>query len=145
MTLDRWDIIPYVGVGALRFGMRRPQVRSLLGRGISVFKKGPYAATETDACDELGLHLHYDTEDQLECIEAFGSCPIHYNGVSLLNATTNNVLERLASLGLCSRYDDGYFFDDGGFALASDEIVKAVTVYRKGYYEEETELGAAHK
>jgi hypothetical protein len=87
------------------------------------------------SCDELGLHLHYDTEDQLECIEAFGSCPIHYNGVSLLNESTNKVLESLASVGLSSRYDDGYFFNDGGFALASDEIVRAVTAYRKGYYD----------
>jgi len=40
-------------------------------------------------------------------------------------------------LGLSSRYDDGYFLDDAGFALyAPDDVVKAVTVYQKGYYDE---------
>lgn len=41
MTLDHWDIIAYLGVGPLRFGMPRPQDRSLIGLDISVFKKGP--------------------------------------------------------------------------------------------------------
>lgn len=132
-----WDIAPYEGVGPIRFGMTRSQVQSLLGGSVSTFRKGPYASTDTDAYDQLGLHLHYDKGDRLECIEAWGPCPIYYQGASLLNANIQAVLERLAALGLSSRYDDGYFFDDAGFALyAPDDVVKAVTVYPKGYYDE---------
>ena len=135
--INGWNIAPYEGVGQLRFGLTRSQVRSLLGGSVSTFRKGPYASTDTDAYDELGLHLYYGNGDRLECIEAWGPCPIHYKGVSLLNASTQEVLERLAGLGLSSRYDDGYFLDDGGFALYTpDDVVKAVTVYRRGYYDE---------
>jgi hypothetical protein len=132
-----WDIAPYEGTGPLRFGMTRSQVRSLLRGSVSTFRKGPYASTDTDAYDELGLHLHYDKGDRLECIEAWGPCPIYYQRASLLNANTQEVLERLAGLGLSSRYDDGYFLDDAGFALyAPDDVVEAVTVYPRGYYDE---------
>jgi hypothetical protein len=135
--VNGWEITPYEGVGPLRFGMTRSQVRSLLGGKVTTFRKGPYASTDTDAYDELGLHLHYDNGDRLECIEAWGSCPIYYKQASLLNAGTQEALERLAGLGLSSRYDDGYFLDDGGFALyAPDDVVKAVTVYRREYYDE---------
>jgi hypothetical protein len=138
-----WDIAPYEGVGPLRFGLTRSQAQSLLGRDVSVFRKGPYASTETDAYDALGLHLHYDGKDRLECIEAWGSCPIYYKDTPLLNASVQEVLERLKNLGLSSRYDDGYFFDGGGFVpYAPDDVVKAVTVYRKGYYDEAPEGGA---
>lgn len=140
MSINRWEITPYVGVGPLRFGLTRSQARSLLGTSVSAFRKGPYASTETDAYDGLGLHLHYDGNDRLECIEAWGSCPVYYKDAALLNASVQEVLERLANLGLSSRYDDGYFLDDGGFALyAPDDVVKAVTVYRKGYYDEAPE------
>jgi hypothetical protein len=54
------------------------------------------------------------------------------------------VLNDLGSLKLRSRYDnDGYWFDDAGFVLhAPDNVVNAVTVYRKGYYEEEVDLAS---
>jgi len=138
-AIKRWDIIPYAGVGPIRFGMTRAEVRLLLGDGLSVIKKWPYRE-ETDAYKEIGLHLEYDAKDRLECIEVWGSCPIHYKGAALLNASIQEVLERLANLGLSPRYDDGYFLDDGGFALyAPDDVVTAVTVYKKGYYDEAPE------
>jgi hypothetical protein len=44
----------------------------------------------------------------------------------------------LSTLGLVSRYDDGYFFDKAGFALqVIGGLVEAVSVYRKGYYDNE--------
>lgn len=134
---DTLDIIPFVGTGPLRFGMTRLQVRSLLREEASVFRKGPSATTDTDAFDHLGLHLHYDAQDRLECIEGFGSCPITYKNFSPMNVSLQEVLVGLESFGLTHRYDDGYFFDDAGFVLyAPDDVVQAVTVYRKGYFDE---------
>jgi hypothetical protein len=56
----------------------------------------------------------------------------------------DELLDELTDLGLSSRYDnEGYWFDDAGFVLyAPDNIVKAVTVYRRGYYEEEVDLAS---
>jgi hypothetical protein len=87
MLIDRLDISPFIGLGPLGFGLLRSQVRVILGGGVVTFKKGPYAEVETDACDRLGLHLHYDIQDRLECIEAFGGCPIYYGGHPLLNTS----------------------------------------------------------
>ena len=137
VSLKRWEIVPYKAVGPLYFGLTRDQGRSLLGEKFSSFRKGPYSATDTDAYDECGLHLYYDEKDRLEAIEAFEPCPVYYRDISLLNISVREVLDRLASLGVSARYDDGHLLDAGGFALyAPDDVVRAVTVYRKGYYDE---------
>jgi hypothetical protein len=137
MTADNWDIIPYEGLGSLRFGMTRAEVRSLLGKQFKSFHKGRLASTLTDAYSELGLHLEYDKDDRLRCIEAIASCPVSFNGVALLKRHLDEVLRDCASLGSVPRVDDGYFFDGAGFALyVLEDVVKAVTIYRKGYYEE---------
>jgi hypothetical protein len=141
---NRWDIIPYIGVGPLQFGLSRAQARSLFEGAPSTFRHGPYAISDTDAYEELGLHLYYDSEDRLRCIMAFGSVPIHYNNVDLLNRRLEEIINDLTDLGLTSRYDDeGYWFDDAGFVLyAPEKSVKAITVYRSGYYEEEVDLAS---
>lgn len=137
MRIDCFDILPYEGVGPLRFGFSRDNVHTILGYTFSKFRKGPFAVSDTDAYDELCLHLYYDLQDRLECVEAFGSCPICYNKVVLLHRDIESVVSDLAKSGLTCRFDDGYFFDDGGFALVVDEsTVEAITVYRRGYYDE---------
>lgn len=137
MIKHNFEIQPYIGIGIVQFGMSRGEVRTLLPGSVSTFKKGLDAITLTDAYDELGLHLFYDSSDRLECIDAWGPCPISYKGVQLLGVNLAHVLKGLADLGLDARYDDGYFFDQGGFVLDSspEEIVQTVTVYRRGYYD----------
>jgi hypothetical protein len=133
-----WNIIPYIGVGPLLFGMARFEVRNLLGSPVKSFKRGPFTSVETDAFGPLALSVEYDTMDRLRCIEAFATCPIYFRGISLLNKSPQVILNELTSLGLKAREDDGYFFDEGGFVLSigPEDVVNAVTVYRKGYYEE---------
>jgi hypothetical protein len=75
---------------------------------------------------------------------AFGNCPIHYKNILFLNRPLQEVVNDLAGIGLSSQYEDeGYWFHDAGFVLyAPDNMVKAVTVYRRGYYEEEVDLAS---
>ena len=136
MVSNSWNVIAFSGVGPLHFGCTRSEVRSVLGGDPALFRKGANAPSETDAYDELGFHLHYDLEDRLECIEAFGSCSISFRNVPLLQVPLGQVIDELAKLGLTYRYDDGYFFDQAGFVLqATETVVDDVTVYRKGYYD----------
>jgi|SRR6266852_100726 len=140
MNTDNWEIIPYIGVGPLRFGMNRSQARSLIEVPLSTFKRGPFATNDTDAYDDYQLHLDYDPTDRLMCIMAFGECvPIHYKDVVFLGRNIQSVVAEIASHGFSVQYDDeGHWVLGAGFVLyAPDDVVKAVTVFKKGYYEEE--------
>jgi hypothetical protein len=138
--MDTWEIRPYTGVGPLQLGIDRTSARTLLGGKYSTFRRGPYASNDTDAFDDLGLHLEYDGNERLELIMAFGEITISYKGLTLLGRDANRVLEELAQIGAASRYfDDGHYVREGGFALTIDDnVVQAVTVYTKEYYEEMT-------
>lgn len=132
-----WEIIPFEGLGNLRFGMKRLRVRDLLGDEYDSFRKGA-SSQLTDAYNRLGLHLHYDAEDRLEFIEAIPPrCIPVYHGVELMDDLAT-VFRRLAKLGYEPRYDnEGYLFDELGFALyAPMETVEGVSAYRRGYYDQ---------
>jgi|ERR1017187_3575325 hypothetical protein len=135
-----WDIRAFDGVGPIDFGTARNQVRSFLGPNFESFRKGADALTLTDAYDELGLHFFYDTDDRLESLVAFGSCQICYKNTFLLKDRVSDVCDRLCTIGVSFRYDDGYYlyyFDTAGFVLyAPNDFVEAVTVYRKACFEE---------
>ena len=53
-------IYPYHGVGLIRFGMMREDVRGLLGKPSATFYKGLSTESSTDAYDDLGLHVYYN-------------------------------------------------------------------------------------
>ena len=131
------EIRPFEGLGDLRFGMSRRDVRALLGQEFRSFKKTPLADSLTDAYAQYGLHLYYDGQDRLELVEAFRPCVPIFQGVELLGPR-KVVPDRLreAGAGGPRRDSDGDFFDDLGFALYSPgDMVEGVSVYRKGYYD----------
>jgi hypothetical protein len=133
----RMEVRPFEGLGDLRFGMSRADVRALLGPEFRSFKKTPLAKTLTDAYTQLGLHLYYDDQDRLEFIEAFQPCIPIFRGIELLGRP-EVVLEQLrkTGVGIPRRDSDGNFFDDLGFALYSPgDVVEGVSVYKKGYYD----------
>lgn len=131
-----WTIRPFLGVGPLSFGLGRDEVRTELRGRISTFLKGPFARIDTDAFEDSGVHAYFDQNDRLECIELIEPCQAEYKGVSTINRPIAEVLRDFAQRDISYREDDGYFFDQGGFVLFTDEgVVKAVTVYRPGYYD----------
>ena len=131
-----WDIVPFEGLGPLRFGMARTEIRTLLPYRYREFAKVIGTSQTTDAYDDPGLHLYYDDGNQLEFIEAFEPADPVFEGIHVLSPDRGAVLEQLKGLGYHARYDDGgYFLDNLGFTLyAPGETIEAVSVFRKGYY-----------
>ena len=130
------ELLPFVGLGTMRFGMTRAEARGALGDNYRSFRKVPAAPTLTDAYADLGLHLYYDPADRLEFIEAFKPAQPTFRSIELL-APTDDVLKRLlqSGAGPARRDLEAYFFHDHGFALYSPgPDVEGVSVFTKGYY-----------
>jgi len=129
------EIEPFVGVGVIRFGDTRQQVRDALQRPFESFRK-VVGANETDAFDELGLHVYYDGQDRVEAIEGFGSASLTIGGLVLLGRSIDDVDKELSALGHSSHPTDvGLQYDSAGIALtAPSGVVEGVGVYVRGYY-----------
>lgn len=135
--MSNWTIAPYQGVGSLSFGMSRSQVREILGENVESYDKTS-TAQDIDSFDTLGIHAYYDSHDKLEFVELFAPCDPDFAAFTLIGKRVLKIVDELASIGCtCRRDEPSYFVDDSGFALfVEDEIVVAVSVFRKGYYDE---------
>jgi hypothetical protein len=132
-TESSWEIHPYVGIGILRFGQTRSEVRSLIGNPSKSFKKVPFAENEADAYNSLGFHLYYDTDDRLESVDAWGPSPICFDGIKLVDVPVDSLARELAERGF---EHHSYWFDRAGFSLyVVDEVAKCATVFARGYYD----------
>jgi len=130
------DIIPLEGVGPIRFGDSRQHVRNVLASPYTTFRKAS-GSNETDAFDELDLHVYYGGEDLVEFIEAFSPASISFCGLQLMGRALGNIDEELRALG-CSpeQADVGLKYESAGIALyAPNGIVESVGVFRRGYYD----------
>ena len=139
--MDNWQLLPYDGLGELKFSQTRENIRSILGRACRLFKKTPQSNL-SDVYDKYGLHLYYDSHDMLEFIESYQPCRPFYEQVSILNRNVKKVISDISKLGYTERFDSGsYFFDDLGLALyAPASHVEAASMYKRGYYDKRVDL-----
>jgi hypothetical protein len=133
--MGRQEVVPYEGLGNIRFGTPRAAIRALLKVDFTSFIKGD-DHVPTDAYDTLGMHLYFDEQDCLEFIEAFPPCNPVYRDIRLLSMDVGIVLHALAALGHASVYAEaGYTFADLGIVLfVPESAIEAVSLYRRGYY-----------
>lgn len=113
-------------------------MRQLLGSNLETFYKSPSSNVPTDAFNDLGLHLYYTENGELEFVEAFEPCTPAFKDIVLLRDDASDVAAELSSLGHQAVQDDaGYGFPDLGFGLyAPLGHVEGVSVYPKGYYDD---------
>jgi len=130
------EITPFSSVGVLAFGDIRNDARSKLNTKFSTFQKDA-DENETDAFDDIGLHLYYDNDGRLEFIEGFEPVDITFRGISFLNRDVTSVIRDMSAIGFNeTRSDAGVKFRDVGIALyAPSGVVEGVAVHRKGYYD----------
>jgi hypothetical protein len=137
-----FELVPYTGIGPLRFGATRAEVRRTLGVPVEAFQKTPTAAALTDAFDDLGVHVHYDAADRCEAVELGGprAAP-SFEGKALLRMRREEARSWLAGRDPELRVSTTDLTSlKYGVALhtSSDEPearVKSVLVFRRGYYD----------
>ncbi len=91
--LTVFDLVPHVGAGEVHLGMRRSEVRRLLGDAVMSYKKVPGAVlTDRYFAD---LQVAYDREDRVEYIELNGPGDVDavFRGRSLLFLPADEVLD----------------------------------------------------
>ena len=64
-----FQIEPFVGAGALKFGMSPAQVRSICGDDYVSFKRVPTVAVPHDLFESLGLFVYYNKIGIVEALE----------------------------------------------------------------------------
>lgn len=136
-----FNIVPYVGVGPINFGMSRTDVRNQLGVPVETFMKTKDSTAPTDSFDELGIHVFYDAQDACEAVEFWRSGPT-FRGTNMLKERFAKIAAWLAAIdpGIQSNSSGltSPAFGFGLYAESPDEtssVIDSVIVFRRGYYD----------
>lgn len=123
---------PLVGIDKLKFGMRRHEVRNILGNPTEFLKTNEDKKTT----DDFGFcHVFYDEDDRCEAIEIFTENEV-YIGDSKVFPT---------DFASAKKVVPGFIEDDDGLLsyelsigiYAPDNEMESILFAKKGYYEEE--------
>ena len=111
------EIKPFRTIGMLSYGEPKQVVRGKLASAYSVFVKD-VGNEETDSFDELGLHLYYDPQGNLEFVEGFEPAEITFCGVGFIGRDLSLVVEEIRRMGFAPVESDiGVKFPAIGIAL----------------------------
>ena len=131
------SLIPYSGIGDVRFGMTRREIRSLLGPPNRTFRRTP-ECTETDYYAARGFFVEFNT-DVCEALEFTGPDNLYWKGVNLFALPffeMRDFYDRL-SLRLDEEGTKSVTYHDLGFSLSrSDDngAVESVLIFSKTYW-----------
>lgn len=128
----KFDVVPMESVNEVRFGMKRKDVRDLLGNAREFIK----FEGNTTTTDDFGFcHVFYDREDKCEAIEIFEESEVFINGNLVFPtdfATAKSIVKSL------DEDDEGLIsFEDSIGIYAPDGKMESILIGKKGYYDEE--------
>jgi hypothetical protein len=136
-----FEIVPYVGIGCIKFGMKREEVRKCFDNQYEEFKKTPFSETLTD--DFGGCHVFYKKQDTCEAIECFEESNVMMDGKKIIGMPYAEIKAMFEEIDNSLEFNDAGFtsfkYGTGVYApFAQDrpsEPVESVIVFEKGYYE----------
>ena len=136
-------IEPYVGVGPVRFGMPRAEVRRVLGPDTPVTKKLFVSPLARDTFGDTGVHVYYKEPDVCEAIELFPPAVATLHDQTLLGRPYREVERWLRQLdpsstldptGLRSKHLGVGVYVPSAFKAPNDPV-EGVIAFDQGYYE----------
>jgi hypothetical protein len=137
-------IAPYVGVGPIKFGLTREEVRQRLGAPVESFMKAPFSAAPADAFDTLGIHVHYGSDERCQAVEFYRSLTgPTFRGQPLFGKRFGEIERWLRTIDPDVRSDSsGLTSLAFGFGLYAPSAlndpqseVSGAIAFRRGYYD----------
>lgn len=128
------DVIPLIRVNGVKFGMKRSEVRAVLGEATEFFK----ADSSTNPTDDFGYcHVFYDNNDRCEAIEIFDDAEVYIDNKLIFPTNKEQALNSFRSV-----FDDFIQDDDGLISYkysigiyAPDESMESILIGMENYYE----------
>ena len=128
----KFDVAPMVSVNEIKFGMKRNEVRQLLGSATEFFKFEDDEVTT----DDFGFcHVFYDKNDRCEAVEIFNESEVYIDGNLVFPTDFNTALEIVHDF---EQDDDGLISYSSSIGIyAPNDEMESILFGNKGYYDEE--------
>lgn len=128
--MDKWNIIPLVSVGPIKFGMTREELHGLFEEKCKEFKKTKYSKNTTD--DYGRFHVYYTSDDLVDAIEIFEGIELTMDGNVVFPIKVSDVEKIFSGI---EKDENNYIHKDKSIGiLAGDELTESILIGAKGYY-----------
>ena len=139
-----FEIRPFDGVGPIRLGMSRQELRRLLGGEVEAFRKTQDSPTLSDYFNDYMAVAFYTPNDLLDAFE-FSQGNVEWQGIQLMGRIGGEVLREMQQYSKQIEIDAGVIFHDLGIALYvpswgtrpdedEENIVESVLVFSRTHY-----------
>ena len=127
--MRRFDVIPLKKINDVEFGMKREEVRGILGEA-KEFKKSKFSKVTTD--DFGYCHVYYDENDQCEAVEIFEDSEVFINGSIVFPGKIELAKEKIEDLV----EDEGSWisYEQSIGIYAPGEKMESILFGKKDYY-----------
>lgn len=89
-------MVPYQGVGPIKFGMTREAVRKAAGEPVHPFRKNMFSLTDTDEFTKARVHVFYEAvNDTVEAIEIWQPARPTLGGETMLDKPIDQLRHEL--------------------------------------------------
>ena len=137
-----YDVKTYVGLGELKFGMTKEEIRNILGGEVKEIKKALSDKT-TDVFVGQGIHVYYNQLGKCEAIECGKGGIIKFKEKEIIGKPFKNIEKMFREL------DDILEISDTGFVSyklgigvyvptlkkSKSELIQGVIIFERGYYD----------
>lgn len=122
---------PHVGIDKIKFGMKRNEVRDILGNSTEFLKSSEDKITT----DDFGFcHVFYDEDNRCEAVEIFNDNEVYIGDSKVFPTDFASAKEAVPSF---IQDDDGLLSTELSIGIyAPDNEMESILFGKKGYYEE---------
>ena len=143
--MTNFEITPFVGVGAIRFGMTSREVQQLSLGAMSSFRRNLLEPLQSDQFEEFNLVVSYKLSGGVEAVEFGKDANLLFAGVKLFDQNVEQLKALLLTHDPNLEVDyDGFIAHKigiGAYVLGADdedgspaELI-SIIVFEKGYYD----------
>ncbi len=128
----KFDVVPMISINEIVFGMKREEIRAILGNATEFYK----FEDDEVATDDFGFcHVFYDAQDRCEAIEIFNESEVYINDKLIFPTDFNAALDAVEDF---EQDDDGLISYANSIGIyAPDEEMESILIGKKGYYDDE--------
>lgn len=124
------DFTPYVGVGDVKFGENRSQVRAALGQP-KEYKKNEFSKNTLDDFDYF--QIFYTEGNQVEAIEMYGNVELLFKGTNLFGLKEGELISLIQDPEI-EKDEYSVTFPSVGLSVTfSEGKPESILAYQNGY------------
>lgn len=129
--MEKWELIPNVSVGKIRFGMTRDELHNLFEAKYTEFKKSKFSKNTTD--DYGSFHVFYTPDNLVEAVEFFEDAELELDGQVIFPINIEDIEGAIPGI---EKEGSSFTHIEKSIGIKAEaNQAESILVGAKGYYE----------